>query len=319
VKVYSWTGEHPNFGDDLNHFLWQFVMPEVVADPEDGGLLIGVGTVLSNKLPIGKPRVVMGSGVGYSAVPQDLSGPGWAIYAVRGPLTAKLLNLPVGRAVVDPAVLLPTMPNWSGHKHGDAILVPHWITAQDSDWSWASEKCGLKYVDPRQDPKVVINAIAGARLVVAESMHAAIIADAFRVPWIPIIGLHRAIFKWTDWTSSLSMDYQPHKIGLWAHIQHKLSPNPQFTGGGGSVAVPSDVATKLNLAASARGVIGKVPSIIRRQLIIRDLSRVQNQPSQLSSDLTLRGRQKLLLERIAQLRSDFAAGRIGRAISGEAV
>lgn len=310
MKVYSWRGDFPNFGDDLNDFLWEFAMPEVVADPDDGGLLVGVGTVLSSKLPAAKPRVVIGSGVGYSAAPRDIAGPDWAIYAVRGPLTAKLLGLPADRAVVDPAVLLPTMSHWPNTKHSDAIFIPHWITAQDDDWRWAAEKTGLRYVDPRQDPMTVVSEIARAPLVVAESMHAAIIADAFRVPWIPVIGMHRAVFKWRDWAGSLSMDYRPRKVGLWARVQHKLSPNPQFTSSSGEPRNAQSGKQRFNPADFARRLIGHVPAPVRRRMIVRDLEKARHQPPQLSADKSLSGRQALLRERIEQLREDYAAGRL---------
>jgi succinoglycan biosynthesis protein ExoV len=60
----------------------------------------------------------------------------------------------------------------------------------------------------------VIRKIAGATKVIAESMHAGIIADAFRVPWVPVL-LSREVapFKWVDWASTLRMPYQPLRLG----------------------------------------------------------------------------------------------------------
>ncbi len=56
----------------------------------------------------------------------------------------------------------------------------------------------------------MVRRIAAADKVIAESMHAAIIADAFRVPWIPV-ALSREVspFKWVDWASSLNISYSP--------------------------------------------------------------------------------------------------------------
>jgi succinoglycan biosynthesis protein ExoV len=196
MKVYRWASKHPNFGDDLNQFLWDFLMPEVVAE-EDGAILVGVGTVLSDELPPGKPRVVIGSGAGYKPIPADIHGSDWKVYAVRGPLTSRLLGLQDNMAVVDPAVLLTRMPAFTHASGPDAIFVPHWETAHLKIWRDAAAAAGLRFVDPRQDAHFVIRQIASAKLVVAESMHAAIIADAFRVPWVPIIGTHRSLFKWT--------------------------------------------------------------------------------------------------------------------------
>jgi succinoglycan biosynthesis protein ExoV len=52
----------------------------------------------------------------------------------------------------------------------------------------------------------VIRRIAGADSVIAESMHAVIIADTFGVPWqaVSISGGFNQ-FKWQDWGQSLSM------------------------------------------------------------------------------------------------------------------
>ena len=49
-----------------------------------------------------------------------------------------------------------------------------------------------------------------SKLVVTEAMHGAIVADAFRVKWIPV-SWHNFIvdYKWRDWCGSLNMQYQP--------------------------------------------------------------------------------------------------------------
>jgi len=55
-----------------------------------------------------------------------------------------------------------------------------------------------------------LTAIQQSRLLIAEAMHGAIVADALRVPWIPI-RFHKHIlpFKWRDWCASLNMSYDP--------------------------------------------------------------------------------------------------------------
>lgn len=310
MKVYSWTGAHPNFGDDLNQFLWNFLMPEAVADPHDGALLVGVGTVLSETLPAARPRVVMGSGVGYKAVPADIFAEDWRVYAVRGPLTAHLLGLPADRAVVDPAVLLPAMPDWTARPHRDAIFVPHWESALHDDWRRAAEAAGLRYVDPRGEAKAVIATIAGASLVVAESMHGAIVADAFRVPWVPVIGTHRSTFKWRDWTGSLELDYAPRRAGSWARVQARLAPDRQFTGQTAPLRAAQRPGRRPSGAAIARTLVGLVPSPVERGVIARDLAAARQGRHHISGDAVLAARQRLLGERIDQLRQDYADGKI---------
>ncbi len=318
MKIYRWVGPRPNFGDDLNLFLWNHLMPEVVADPDDGALLIGVGTVLSASLPQASPRVVMGSGVGYSRAPSSIQGPGWMTYAVRGPLTARLLGLPDDRAVIDPAVLLPQMDGWDVGE-GDAIFIPHWETAPLAEWRDAAEQAGLRWVDPCGEARSVIQQIAGAKLVVAESMHAAIIADAFRKPWVPVIGTHRSSFKWKDWTGSLELDYDPTPVGPWAKIQMKLAPNAQY--GAADIATPSDpdkrsaaAPQRPSLKARAtqllRRGIDSLPRSVSTGLIARDLRAAARRRPCRSRDDVLSARQALLMERVYQLREDYGAGRV---------
>jgi succinoglycan biosynthesis protein ExoV len=44
-------------------------------------------------------------------------------------------------------------------------------------------------------------------------MHAAIVADTFRIPWVPVVTNARINeFKWRDWTSSLDLEYAPERI-----------------------------------------------------------------------------------------------------------
>src|SRR5439155_14985318 len=77
-------------------------------------------------------------------------------------------------------------------------------------WRAICQDLGIEFLDPRTDSRDVVRRIAAAEKVIAESMHAAIIADAFRVPWVPV-ALSREIspFKWADWSLSKGLDYEP--------------------------------------------------------------------------------------------------------------
>lgn len=309
MKIYHWVSTHPNFGDDLNQFLWDFLMPEVVAK-DDGALLVGVGTVLMEGLPIGRPRVVVGSGVGYKNIPKDLSSNDWRIYSVRGPLTAKLIGLPAEAAIIDPAALLPLMPDWEHVKSGDAIFIPHWETAHLPAWQNAAAAVGLRFVDPRQDARFVIQQIASASLVIAESMHAAIIADAFRVPWVPVIGTHRSYFKWNDWAQSLDLPYNPRMIGPTAQLLKWLVPPREFNGGlhyQSRFAKPLDLFERI-VRRGAR----TTPAFVEQSLIVKGLRDAKSSMPFLSSDEKLALRQSQLLEKIKILRDDYASGLIVR-------
>jgi len=50
-------------------------------------------------------------------------------------------------------------------------------------------------------------------VLIAEAMHGAIVADALRVPWIPVRSSDSVLaFKWRDWCASLNLTYSPHAI-----------------------------------------------------------------------------------------------------------
>ena len=85
--------------------------------------------------------------------------------------------------------------------------MPHHASDASCDWATVCARVGLAYQSPSGEAEAIIRRIAGAERVVAESMHAAIIADAFGVPWrgAALSGEFNA-HKWRDWSLSLGMD-----------------------------------------------------------------------------------------------------------------
>lgn len=210
MRLHETTKVKGNFGDALNGWLWQKFIPEVFASDDDI-LFVGIGTILDNNLPKARRRVVFGSGAGYATPPKNLQADKqWKIYCVRGHLTARALELEPNLALTDPAILLAKLPEFSAHSGNDTLFIPHWKSVRYGRWQQVCAAAGVRYIDPCQDSLTVISAIANARKVIAESMHAAIIADALRVPWIPV-ALSREIapFKWQDWATSVGVPYHP--------------------------------------------------------------------------------------------------------------
>jgi succinoglycan biosynthesis protein ExoV len=80
-------------------------------------------------------------------------------------------------------------------------------------WETVCEPAGLTYLDPRGEAMSVIRAIAQSEFIVAESMHGAILADAFRVPWVAV-STSPSInsFKWSDWAGTVGVEYQPRYV-----------------------------------------------------------------------------------------------------------
>jgi hypothetical protein len=202
-----------NFGDTLNHWLWRDLAPGVFDDDADVRF-VGIGTILDRHLPPAPLTVVLGAGTGYAPPPPTVHDARWCIYGVRGPLTARVLGLSPRAALTDPAILLALHPAFADvSDDGGVVFVPHWKSVRYGQWREACALAGIEFIDPCEDAHRVIRRIAGARKVIAESMHAAIVADAFRVPWVPVL-LSREVapFKWADWAATLDLTYEPVQL-----------------------------------------------------------------------------------------------------------
>ncbi|MBB3610093.1 polysaccharide pyruvyl transferase family protein [Rhizobium sp. BK602] len=214
MKPFHWESTHGNFGDDLNLWLWDFLLPGL-RNVHEETLLVGVGTVLNTLiLPLEGRKLVIGSGFGYGSLPDMSDRNLWDIRSVRGPLTAEKVGLPQDMGIIDPAVMVTEMPEFKNlPKSGRRTFVPHWESAAAGLWPEICKTVGLSYLDPRGEAKAVIREIATSELIVAESMHGAILADAFRVPWIAV-STSRSInsFKWNDWARSLGVTYAPKHV-----------------------------------------------------------------------------------------------------------
>lgn len=214
MKLYYYKHASGNFGDDLNPWIWNTLAPELF-DDDDSQVLVGIGTLINDKAPAAPLKLVFGSGVGYNGAPQIDER--WRFLCVRGPRSAKFLNLDPSLAISDPAVLLTQVAGPAPQKTGKVVFMPHHGSLGNADWRPVCAQAGIEFLDPSDDAQETVRRIREARLVIAEAMHAAIVADAFRVPWIPVSCYdHILDFKWRDWTESLRMDYHPTALpSLW--------------------------------------------------------------------------------------------------------
>ncbi|MDQ0322504.1 succinoglycan biosynthesis protein ExoV [Pararhizobium capsulatum DSM 1112] len=224
MKPYYWESQHGNFGDDLNLWLWDFLL-QGFREVHPETLLVGVGTVLSKALLEGTGhKLVLGSGFGYGSLPDMSDANEWDIRCVRGPLTAKKVGVDESLGIVDPAVMVADMPEYRNiPKTVKKSFVPHWESAVAGLWGEVCSTVGINYIDPRGDAKEVIADIARSELIIAESMHGAILADAFRVPWVAV-STSPSInsFKWNDWASTLGVTYRPRQIPVSTRAEAML-------------------------------------------------------------------------------------------------
>lgn len=212
MKLVWYGGSHPNFGDDLNEVMWPRLAPELFDDDSRTGFL-GIGTIIGRPVENIDHLHVFSSGVGYDnldkwTVPRT-------IWCVRGPLSAQLLKEPPDAALTDGAILAPEalgiVPGQSERR--GVGLVPHWESELHGGWSEAAGLAGQELISPMAPPLTVFNAINRKALIITESLHGAIVADALGVPWLAIgTSGNVSIFKWTDWALSVGVALRLHPV-----------------------------------------------------------------------------------------------------------
>jgi succinoglycan biosynthesis protein ExoV len=213
MKLTYFRNTPANFGDEINAFMWQDLLPQDFLNEDESELFLGIGSILWDHLPSAPIKHVMGSGFGGYTAPPDVHDGSWDVVWVRGPITAERLNLDPRLAICDSAILLRATTLPSPLPGSGTVFVPHFESAARGSWAKVCAVAGIDYVDPRGDCMEVLSRIRGARLVITEAMHGAIVADALRVPWIGIVPFfpqHRA--KWDDWAQSLAIRLAPRTL-----------------------------------------------------------------------------------------------------------
>jgi hypothetical protein len=213
MRLFYRRDAHGNFGDALNEWIWPRLLPGLLSE-DASDLLVGIGTILDRRVPIGVQKTVLGSGTGIGVLP-DLDQT-WKLVCVRGPLTAQAIGAPPDLAVTDPAMLVADLfPHAPGQRPSGVAVMPHMFTVdrlgrRGIRLAQIVRDLGFRYLDPYRPVDETLRALASSKVVLAEAMHGAIVADALRVPWIPIQLMPEINpFKWWDWCSSLGLSYQP--------------------------------------------------------------------------------------------------------------
>ena len=210
MKLTFYRGTPPNFGDEINATMWAHLLPPAFLDDDHRDLFLGIGSILWDYLPKASRKFVAGSGFGGYTAPPDLHDGSWSVIWVRGPVTAERLGLDPRLAIADAAVLLRETPLPKPSQDVDVAFMPHFESIRRGNWEAVCQLAGVTFLDPREDTATLLSKIAGARLVISEAMHGAIVADALRTPWIgvvPFLPQHR--LKWEDWAAALDIRLRP--------------------------------------------------------------------------------------------------------------
>ena len=193
---FLWHVGRPNFGDDLNPFLWQALLGQRVRLARRGQAhVLGMGSILEQATD---RSLVAGSGF----LRPPVSGvriPG-NVLSVRGTLSAAGLDPPV--LLGDPAVLSAMLFPRSSRPKTPLGVVPH---VSEVDEFLAKAPPGVEVIDVRRSPIEVVRHIADCTRIVSRSLHGLIVADAYEVPnvWLaPSSRMAGGEFKFHDYYST---------------------------------------------------------------------------------------------------------------------
>jgi len=210
MKILTWDTD--NFGDRLNEWIWPEYIESFI-DDDSSNLLVGIGSLLNHRLPDSPIKHIFGSGVGHGELPTVDEK--WKINWVRGPLSAKQLNLTDKQFITDPAILIGDLVVPSTAKMYDYSFIPHCSAITPGTRELLVNACrnaNIHFIDPTWPHMDVINHINQSKHLLTEALHGAVTADTLRVPWYPLTRQGILEFKWLDWTMSMNLPYKPTQL-----------------------------------------------------------------------------------------------------------
>lgn len=291
MKMYYYKGVPPNFGDELNQWMWPRLLPDFF-DERSERIFLGIGSILFDFHSPASRKIVFGAGYGgYTAPPRiDES---WEIYFVRGPVTARAIGINAALGVGDAAILLRSCIESRPLKRFRASFMPHWQSIANGEWAAVCAAAGLHFINPCAPVDTVLDEILASEVVVTEAMHGAIVADALRVPWVParpIQAQHRG--KWQDWAEALQMELRPLPLSPSNGLEAALS----VLGGTGKNAD----------RVCRRGKrLRSVASAYFFQCAADSLQRLAASPPSLSADAAIERAHHIMLEHLAALQRSY--------------
>jgi len=280
-----------NFGDALNPLIFYKLLPNFF-DNEPSTEFFGIGSIIGENMKKFKRKIIFSSGFAYGKAPVIDSS--FEMVCVRGPLSAKALKIEKELAITDGAALLREFNFPSLRKDYAFSFMPHFESEKKYPWKTLCAEIGINYVSPTADPMFIIDEILKSKVVVAEAMHFAIVADVLRVPWIAVKaypGIND--FKWHDWTQSLDMVYKPESL---ASLFEEASLDKKLR---------QKTANKLPAfvySAMARSYVG-YQDLYLKDATVRKFKKITNVAPQLSKDRDLNVKVGDLLEKLEVIKN----------------
>ncbi|WP_170945181.1 polysaccharide pyruvyl transferase family protein [Rhodococcoides fascians] len=215
-----------NFGDELSKYALEYAFRTKIkwGSPRRSEI-IGIGSVIDFYLQAGgRGATIWGSGVRdpkwFEKNPDSKNRLG-PVVAVRGPLTASVLNQSQSVALGDPgvlsAVLFADSRARSRHKRG-IVYLPHfgmWATREGRVRIAEARSMGLSILSPTSHPKLTLQVISDADVLLTSSLHGMIVGHTSKTPVIPIAHAKTSrelTFKYEDYYSSMGLKYEPYEM-----------------------------------------------------------------------------------------------------------
>ena len=288
--------ESKNFGDALNPYIFHKLLPDFFNDDPDVDFF-GIGSILGfDMVNTANRKIIFSSGFAYGTKPVINSS--YDVICVRGPLTAKALQLDPKLAVADGAILLRELVKDTPKKRYPFSFMPHWESELKFDWATLCEQANIHYISPMQDSTAVFQQLLESEVIIAEAMHAAIVADALRVPWIPVKAYNGINdFKWHDWAGSLELTYNPVRLPSLFHptefildlCKKKISS-----------IIPNNI---YKVGLKGYGIYQSVSIIPHAKKL---MAQIKNTTPNLSSDAVMSARVDQLLNLLEDVRKKYA-------------
>lgn len=220
------TTLHSNWGDDINVFFIEALTQKKVVFFPNSHLsrlfpitnYLCIGSIILKKY-IHPKSIIWGSGIRDDVeFKKKKCPPPQKIFAVRGPLTRALLierGIDCPEIYGDPALLLPRFYSPQKHPHKKIGLIPHHSSIENED-SLKKISALFKLIPEEDlriirlsgysDWKTVIDEIYSCDLILSESLHGLIVAEAYKIPsiWINFFRKDDGFFfKYRDFYASI--------------------------------------------------------------------------------------------------------------------
>jgi pyruvyltransferase len=203
IDVAYW---HPkdsvNFGDELSRVVTTLLLAQKGYSPFDElkteKQLLTIG---SNIHFARDGAVVWGSGANISGARREYNFKSLDVRAVRGPLTAEFLQskgINVPEVYGDPALLLPMLVKDRFSVTGEVPVA--FVPNLNDNLSESLVSLNIPVISPLQSWNKCITEILKCKFIIASSLHALVIAEAWGIPARYVrLSEHEGVFKYSDY------------------------------------------------------------------------------------------------------------------------